>query len=162
MLPAVGKALDVASGRGANALMLAEQGLETHAWDFSPVAIEELQRRARERDLAIQPQVRDVVAKPPEVGTFDVILVSFFLERSLVPHLIQALRPGGMIFYQTFVREMYLDRGPRRDAWRLKSNELLQLFQGMRIHYFREEGGKGRQLSDVADLAMIVVSRPEG
>jgi len=33
LLPARGCALDLACGAGANALLLARHGLETHAWD---------------------------------------------------------------------------------------------------------------------------------
>lgn len=159
LLPSRGKALDLACGRGANALLLAKAGLETHAWDFSAVAIAQLDERARESGLKIHTQVRDVVGAPPEANSFDVILVSFFLERQLIPALIQALRPNGRIFYQTFVREVRLDRGPSTDEWRLKGNELLKLFRSLRLHYYREDGELSTEASDIADLALIVASK---
>jgi len=43
LLPASGKMLDLACGRGVNALWLAARGLEVHAWDFSETAIDRLQ-----------------------------------------------------------------------------------------------------------------------
>ncbi len=159
LLPSRGKALDLACGRGANALLLAQAGLETHAWDFSAVAIAQLDERARESGLKIHTQVRDVVDAPPEANSFDVILVSFFLERQLIPALLQALRPNGRIFYQTFVREVRLDRGPSTDEWRLKGNELLKLFRSLRLHYYREDGELSTEASDIADLALIVASK---
>ncbi|WP_457673608.1 class I SAM-dependent methyltransferase [Thiolapillus sp.] len=159
LLPEKGRALDLACGRGASALLLAEQGLETHAWDFSPVALERLQQAAHARGLVIHTRQRDVVAQPPEPESFDVILVSFFLERSLAPHLAAALRPGGRLFYQTFVREVYLDRGPSTPAWRLERNELLRLFSRLDVHYYREDGNATRVRSDISDLALLVASR---
>ncbi|HMX52931.1 MAG TPA: methyltransferase domain-containing protein, partial [Plasticicumulans sp.] len=39
LLPARGRALDLACGTGANARVLAAVGLDTEAWDVSPVAI---------------------------------------------------------------------------------------------------------------------------
>ena len=40
LLPSDGKALELASGLGGNALFLAQQGLNTTAWDISSLAVE--------------------------------------------------------------------------------------------------------------------------
>ncbi len=159
LLPGAGKALDLACGRGASAMFMAQTGLETHAWDFSPVAIERLDKKARENGLKIKTQVRDVVKYPPDPNSFDLILVSYFLERRIIPQLIRSLRPGGMLFYQTFVREVYLDRGPSTDDWRLERNELLRLFQDLQVHYYREDGQVLSEPTELSDLAMIVASK---
>ena len=161
LLPPSGKALELACGRGANARLLARAGLETHAWDFSPVAIERLEAKAQADGVKIATQTRDVLAEPPEADSFDVILVSFFLERRIIPRMIRALRPGGRIFYQTFIREVRLDRGPAGDDWRLDNNELLYLFRELRVHYYGEEGLAASRPTDVSDLAMIVASRED-
>jgi len=160
LLPARGRALDLACGRGANALWLAERGWEVHAWDFSPVAVERLEAEAKRRGLAVEGQVRDVVARPPEREVFDLVFVGHFLERSLAPALVEALRPGGLLFYQTFVREVNRGRGPGGDHWRLAPNELLRLFAGLRVHYYREDAPFGGDADELADLALLVASRP--
>ncbi|HDK37430.1 MAG TPA: class I SAM-dependent methyltransferase [Thiolapillus brandeum] len=159
LLPTSGKVLDLACGRGANAMLLARSGLETHAWDFSSIAIDRLREQAVAHGLNIATEVRDVIKNPPEAESFDLILVSFFLERQLIPYLQQALRPGGLIYYQTFVRSVCLDRGPSTDEWRLGDNELLRLFAGLHVHYYREDGLALRDNADVADLAMMVASK---
>ena len=159
LLPTGGRALDLACGRGANALWLAERGLEVHAWDLSPVAIERLQDEAAARGLEVSGEVRDVVAQPPRPEAFDLVLVSHFLERSLAPQLVAALRPGGLLCYQTFVREVNLGRGPGTDDWRLAPNELLRLFPGLRLHYYREDAPLGGEEDPVADLALMVASK---
>jgi len=159
LLPARGRALDLACGRGGNALLLAAAGLETHAWDLSPVAIEALCAEAAAQGLAVRARVRDVVAEPPPAEAFEVIVVSHFLERALAPALIEALRPGGLLFYQTFTRERVGDAGPRNPDYRLAPNELLELFRPLRLRVYREEGRLGDSGRGWRDRAMLVGER---
>src|SRR5947208_16083626 len=48
-----GRALDIATGKGRNAIFLAERGFDVEAIDISPVALDEARRRATERKLDI-------------------------------------------------------------------------------------------------------------
>ena len=47
LLHSLGLALDIACGKGANALFLASLGMHVHAWDISTVAIENLTEQAK-------------------------------------------------------------------------------------------------------------------
>jgi 2-polyprenyl-3-methyl-5-hydroxy-6-metoxy-1,4-benzoquinol methylase len=105
LLPDNGRALDLACGSGGNSILLAQQGLQVDAWDIADVPIAALQDVALKRQLSIQAGVRDVEAKPPEPETFNVIVVSYFLDRDIIPSLIQALKHGGLIYYQTFPQQ---------------------------------------------------------
>jgi tellurite methyltransferase len=160
LLPAVGKALDLACGLGANALLLAEQGLETTAWDLSPVAIERLQERAKACGLHVETDIRDVQLHPPVPDAFDVVVVSHFLDRNLMPAIAAALRPGGVLFYQTFSREAVTDCGPSNLAFRLETNELLRLGAKLIIRFYREEGRLGDITRGTRDVAMLIAQRP--
>lgn len=160
LLPRRGLALDLACGLGANALWLAERGLDVVARDLSPVAIERLEREAAARGLRIEARVRDVCALPPEPGAFDVILVSHFLERDLAPALMDALRPGGLIFYQTFSREAVTNCGPSNPAFRLAGNELLDLFRPLLVRFYREEGRAGDPGRGTRDIAQLIAQKP--
>ncbi len=159
LLPGDGRALDLACGRGGNALLLAEHGLEVEAWDIADVPIAALQAMTSERQLPVRAQVRDVEANPPEPRTFDVIVVSYFLNREIVPALMQALRPGGLIYYQTFTRQRVSDRGPQREEFRLDDQELLQLFSGLEVLFYREEGRVGDLQQGFRDEAMFIGRR---
>lgn len=159
LLPPHGRALDLACGFGAAALLLAERGLEVAAWDLSPVAIERLQRDSADRGLRIVAEIRDVCREPPNPETFDVILVSHFLERGLAPALMEALRPGGLLFYQTFSREAVSDCGPSNPAFRLATNELLQLFSSLVVRFYREEGRTGDRGAGTRNIAQLVAQR---
>lgn len=159
LLPRAGRALDLACGLGANALLLAAQGLETHAWDISPVAITRLMQEARTRGLTIAGQPRDVATAPPPPANFDVIVSCHFLERPLVPHLIAGLRPGGLLYYQTFTLARVDDTGPSNPEWRLDDNELLRMFAPLRVLVYREEGLVGDLSRGFRNRAMLVAQR---
>ncbi len=159
LLPGHGRALEIACGRGANALFLAGLGLDTSAWDISPVVISAMHSEAEHQGLAIEGEVRDVMQEPPPNSTFDVIIVSHFLERGLIGLIKKALRPGGLLFYQTFTQTRVSDRGPTNQDFRLADNELLKLCDGMRVLVYREEGIVGNISQGFRDLALIVAQK---
>jgi tellurite methyltransferase len=159
LLPARGRALDLACGLGGNAAFLARRGLDTVAWDLSPVAIAKLGDLAKTQGLSVCAEVRDVQSLPPEPDSFDVIVVSYFLERELAPALVRALRPEGVLFYQTWTREAVDDRGPGNPAFRLGPNELLTLFRDLRVIVYREEGVIGDTTQGLRNEAWLVATR---
>ena len=156
LLPEQGQALDVASGRGGNALLLAGHGLGTWAWDYSAVAVEKLRKYAEQDQLDIRAEVRNVVTTPPDPRTFDVIVVSHFLDRSICNNLADALRPGGLLFYQTFTIDRVTDCGPDNPEYRLSPNELLRLFTDLRVVFYREEGRLGNPGQGFRDRAQFI------
>ncbi len=160
LLPVRGRALDLACGLGGSALLLARAGLMVNAWDLSSVAIERLRGYAAEQGLQnLLADVRDVEQNPPAVASFDVITVSYFLQRQLAPALIAALKPGGLLFYQTFTRIAVADRGPINPEYRLADNELLRLFGSLAIRFYREENHLGDITQGYRDVAMLVGER---
>ncbi|MCG8015507.1 MAG: methyltransferase domain-containing protein [Candidatus Thiodiazotropha sp. 'RUGA'] len=160
LLPERGIALDLACGLGGNALFLAQRGFTVEAWDLSSVAIQRLAQGAGQLKLNnLHARVRDVESQPPQTEQFDVIVVSYFLERSLIPVLIQALKPGGLIFYQTFTRQAVSTEGPQNPAFRLADQELLQLFSQLQVRVYREEGRLGDLSLGSRDVAMLVAQK---
>ncbi|MHB1203068.1 MAG: class I SAM-dependent methyltransferase [Acidithiobacillus sp.] len=135
-LPASGRALDLACGRGGNALFLARHGLQTAAWDYAESAIAGLARAAT--GLPLQAECRDVIAQPPAPESFDVIVVAHFLHRPLFPALAAALRPGGLLFYETWCGP-YAGRGPQNPAFRLAPGELAAAFPALSLLQMQED-----------------------
>jgi tellurite methyltransferase len=159
LLPAQGKALDLASGPGANALFLAQHNLQSHAWDISSIAIEKLKEISSSLNLDINTQVRDVVSSPPEENSFDVIVVSHFLDRQIMPEIISALRENGLLFYQTFTMARVQDTGPSSEKYRLGKNELLDLCKDLDTIVYREEGTIGDTKSGFRNEALFIGQR---
>ncbi|WP_372777085.1 class I SAM-dependent methyltransferase [Litorivivens sp.] len=146
LLPEQGRALDLACGLGANALLLAEYGLEVQAWDLADSALEKLGAAASQLNLAtaLSTLQRDAETEPPEPSSFDVIVVSRFLHRPSLPALAQALRPGGLLFYQTFNRDKPAG-GPGNPDFLLEPGELLAVFSSLQLRFYQEYGRTGDQ-----------------
>ncbi len=159
LLPKSGNALEIACGLGANALVLADSGLQTDAWDISPVAIEQLQAIAIEKGLPLKGEARDVMLRPPAPESYDVIVVSHFLERDLATHIIAALRADGLLLYQTFTRIQVSNSGPKNEAFRLAENELLEMYSSLKILVYREEGHVGDVTKGFRDEALLVAQK---
>lgn len=156
LLPGGGDALEIACGLAGNAVLLAERGFVTRAWDISAVAIDRLSAYARERGLPLTGEARDATACPPPPAAYDIVVIAHFLDRGLIPHLIRTLRRDGVLFYQTFTRTRVTDAGPGSEEYRLADNELLRLFSPLRILVYREEGRVGDLGRGLRDEAMIV------
>ncbi len=159
LLPATGKAFDLACGKGGNAMLLAEQGLETHAWDISKTAIDNLQKISLTRNISLELETRDLSLSPPVPKSFDIIVVTRFLDRGLIPFLLDALRDGGLIYYQTFIREKTATTGPRNPDYRLAKNELLNLFRSLKLVFYREEGRLGNLELGFRNEAMLIAQK---
>jgi SAM-dependent methyltransferase len=97
---------------------------------------------------------------PPAPDGFDVVVVSHFLDRKLMPAIAAALRPGGVLFYQTFTREAVTECGPSNPAFRLETNELLRLVDELVVRFYREEGRLGDIDRGTRDVAMLIAQRP--
>ena len=157
LLPVRGRALDLACGLGGNALLMAKTGLEVAAWDLSPVAIERLQELAEIHRLPnLRPETRVLGVEPLPLDAFEVISVSYFLDRGLIPSIIAALKRGGLLFYQTFTRIAVTEQGPSNPGYRLADNELLELCKPLRIRFYREENLLGDLSRGSRDVAMLV------
>ena len=160
-----GRVLDVATGRGRHALYLASKGFSVHGIDRDADALHELQEQAQEADLpAITTECIDLEAnpqRPPDLGTavYDVIIVFFYLYRPLFPQLVNALKSGGVLMYETFLLDNHIHRQhPRRKEFCLETNELLTLLQGLRILHYDE--GDHESSSARAFTARILAQKP--
>jgi len=109
--------------------------------------------------LNIHTEIRDVIARPPDENSFDVIVVSHFLERTLMSRITNALLTNGLLFYQTFTRERVDDIGPNNDAYRLIENELLELCSNLHIVVYHEEGRIGNAAVGFRNEAMLIAQR---
>ena len=143
LLPQKGIALDLASGLGANAWILAKQGLTTQAWDISAVAMHKLQQQADAHALPIKTFTKEITPDSFAANCFDVIVVSRFLDRSICDAIMESLKSDGLLFYQTYTQQKISKLGPKNPRFLLAENELLQLFSSLKLVYYRENAGLG-------------------
>ncbi len=129
---ALGPVVDLACGRGRNALAVARWGTPVVGVDLDPELLEQLASAARDAQLPIRCVRADLEAEPGfplKPGSCGTILVFRFLSRSLAPSIAEALAPGGMLLTETFTQEQRkLGYGPTRDAFLLSADELPTLF----------------------------------
>lgn len=90
----------------------------------------------------------------------DLIVVAHFLERGLASAIAAAMRPGGLLCYQTFSREAVSDRVPSNPAYRLGPNELPELFPDPILRAYRDESRLGDTHRGLGDLVLMVAQRP--
>jgi tellurite methyltransferase len=156
LLPTTGMALDLACGLGANAIFLAEQGLAVTAWDISIAAIDKLTAYTVQQGLNINACQEKITANSFVGYGFDIIVVSRFLDRTLSDAIIGALKPDGLLFYQTFTREKVSQKPPNNPDYLLTENELLEMFAPLRVIFYRENALIGNQLRGLRNEAQLI------
>jgi SAM-dependent methyltransferase len=161
-----GKILDVASGYGRNALYMAAQGCSVVGIDRDAQVLNSLEVIAKQRQfLNLTVQQMDLEVEPahaPDLGKneYDGILVFFYLFRPLLPSILRALKPGGILLYETFLIDNHtLHHHPRRREFCLGHNELLSLTQGLRVLHYDEGEHEGPDRRDSAFTARLVAMK---
>ncbi|GIW20303.1 MAG: SAM-dependent methyltransferase [Chloroflexota bacterium] len=96
------RVLDVGTGTGVVALLVAELGHEVTGLDASPAMLERARAKAQERGLVVDWRLGDAEALPVDLGGFDVVVARQLLWT--LPHPARALaawrdaaRPGGLV-----------------------------------------------------------------
>jgi len=161
LLPTVGDALDVACGSGRHALWLAERGLQTTALDRDADRIAALNADASRLHLPLHAEVADFESGSFQFtpDTYDVIVVVHYLHRPLFPSLVAALRPGGLLVYETFTRAQAARGHPRNPAFLLERGELLMRVQPLEVLTSREGDYEGRMVASVIARRRAIDSR---
>jgi tellurite methyltransferase len=152
----VGRALDLAGGVGRHAIYLAERGWLVTLMDISEVALRQARRLAEQRDVHLFAEPVDLTEAQLPEDAFDLIVVFFYLERSLFPQIAAALRPGGMLIYKTYTEEQQaLGGGPTHPMHLLQSEELKSAFGDLEVLHYSET------IADKA-VAELVARRTDG
>lgn len=156
LLPSTGTALDLACGLGSNAIFLAKHGLAVTALDISSVAINKLAHYSSEHKLTINACQQQITPDSLKADSFDVIVVSRFLDRTLMNAIIGALKPNGLLFYQTFTREKVIHTPPHNPEYRLANNELLALFAPLTVVFYQENALIGQHQRGLRNEAQFI------
>jgi SAM-dependent methyltransferase len=150
-----GKALDIATGEGRNAVFLAEHGFDVDAVDISEVGLKKTKKLAKEMGVKIHTFHADLNTYQIKPEQYDLIINFYFLKRNLIPKIKKGLKKGGKVIFETYILEHrnLATSGPKQAKYFLKPNELLCLFNGFRILLYREgifnEGGRRKAIASL-------------
>jgi tellurite methyltransferase len=147
LLPKGGKALDIAMGTGRNALYLASLGFQVTGVDLSAVAVEKCRQKAERLGLSIEALVADLEHYPLPTGECDLIVNFYYLQRSLAPQIVAALRSSGVLVFETFtIDQLQFGWGPKSPENLLRPGELREMFAGVETLLYHEgviQGDRG-------------------
>ena len=139
LLPPRGRALDVAMGTGRNTLYLASLGYEVTGIDVSGVAVARCGEEAVRLGLRIEAIQADLESYGMASDAYEIVIDFYYLQRELAPHLTAALRPGGVLVFETFTTEQrQFGWGPQQEEFLLQPGELRSLFPGLEVLAYRE------------------------
>lgn len=150
-----GKALDIATGEGRNAVFLAQHGFDVDAIDISEMGLKKARRLARVKGVRIRTFLADLDNFQIGKERYDLIANFYFLKRNLIPKVKRGLKKGGRVIFETYTIEHRAlgAEGPKDPKYFLKPNELLKLFKGFLILFYREgifkEGGKRKAIASL-------------
>lgn len=128
LVPAGGTVLDLACGGGRHLRLFLERGHPVVAVDRDLSGL---------ADLAGRPDLETIAAdlengRPWPLGDrrFAGIVVTNYLHRPLLPAIVRAVAPGGLLIYETFAAGNERFGHPRNPDFLLRSGELLDAVSG--------------------------------
>jgi SAM-dependent methyltransferase len=125
-----GPVLDLACGEGRHSRYFRDLGFEVVAVDRDPGAIE----NAR----VVKANLEDGSPWPLEGEQFGGIVVTNYLHRPLFQRLADALAPGGVLVYETFMLGNERFGKPSNPDFLLRPGELKEAFAGLEVLGFEE------------------------
>jgi tellurite methyltransferase len=134
-----GRALDLAMGRGRHASAIAEAGFRVFGVDQNLDALRRAAATAAARGRRIRAWCADLTRGSLPVSTFDVIVVTRYLQRDLFPSLVEALVPSGVLVYETFtIGQLAHGTGPTSPDHLLEPGELKRALQALEAMFYEE------------------------
>ena len=132
-------ALDVAMGRGRHTWALARAGFKTFGVDRDIESLRVARIQARHQNLNVRLWATDLEDGVLPTSHFDVLVCTRYLQRHLFPVLRGAVKPGGVVLYETFtVLQLQYETGPRSRDHLLEPLELRRAFDGWAILDYEE------------------------
>ena len=125
LVPPGATVLDLAAGSGRNALFFAARGHHVTAVDIDLSRLPPAENVER-----LEADLENGNPWPLAGRRFGAATVTKYLHRPLMPDLLQAVEPGGVLLYETFMEGNERLGKPSSPAFLLKDGELLDLVRG--------------------------------
>jgi SAM-dependent methyltransferase len=125
LVPADATVLDVAAGKGRHTRFFAGRGHRVTAVDRDVSSL-----AASDTVEVIAADLEDGSPWPLAGRKFGAVVVTNYLHRALFPMLFDALQPGGILLYETFMAGNERFGKPSRPEFLLNDGELLERVRG--------------------------------
>ena len=151
LIPRGRSVLDLASGRGRHTLHLAALGWRVHAVDRDPEALAALLEASCGFSGEVTTERLDLETGRPSLGgqRYGAVLVFNYLHRPLMPTIVDAVEPGGVLIYETFTVGQARRGRPTNPSFLLRDGELPTLVGPLAILRAREGDFEGRLVSSI-------------
>ncbi|MBL8064190.1 MAG: methyltransferase domain-containing protein [Anaerolineales bacterium] len=138
LLPRNGLVLDAACGTTPTGLHLARQGWQVIALDVSNAALRIAQSEVKKEALPVSFALMDLENPWLPSNRFDVILNFYYLSRPLLSTYRTSIKRGGLLFFETFVRDASVSEVNGNPHHFLEPQELKASFADWSIIHYEE------------------------
>lgn len=128
-----GLALDLACGKGRHSKFLAHNEFRVDALDISEIALDAIAHNDN-----IHLQSVDLDTHLLEHDRYDLVVCTYYLNRKIFPSIMQSMRSGAILIYETFVTHPDNTKAPSNAEFLLQENELKEAFGKLEIIYYDE------------------------
>jgi len=158
--PLAGPVLDLACGNCRNGIEVARLEQAVHCCDISEEALSQARAMAERYGVSVEILRMDLEHGEPAIlsqDTYGAVLVFRYLHRPLFPLIRKALKPGGVLIYETFTTDQARFGKPRNPDFLLKKGELRDAFRDWEVlHDF-----EGLKHNPDRAVAQLVCRKPE-
>jgi SAM-dependent methyltransferase len=160
--------LDLACGHGRNGLYLVENDINVCFADVNGESLEQVEQSLHLTSIDKQKlaecweiDFEQANTDPLFNKSFTAVMVFRYLHRPLFDQIKAAIKPGGMIIYETFTQQQAQFGRPKNPDFLLKPSELADLFEDWQILHSFEGVKNASQNGDVKQaIAQIVAVKP--
>lgn len=129
-----GPLLDLAGGSGRNALFLASRGHPVLMIDANADALAQAAAAAQEAGVEVETRQHDLErGLPGNLGGYAGVVISYYVQRPLLPSLERLLVSGGLLLLEGYGRREAVRRGRPDSPYYWEEGELLLPPPGLRL-----------------------------
>jgi len=151
----VGKALDVACGAGRNSLFLAHAGFDVDAIDISREGLKRARQNAEAQGFDINWIEHDFDQPYTFDDDYDLIVVMWYVNLSLITRLCDCLAPGGFLLCEEHLVTDEEVIGPRNSNFRVAPGALREAVSRLEVMHYRESIVSNTEGDSVASASVV-------
>jgi len=148
------KALEIACGAGRNSIYLAKVGFNVEALDISQIALNTLKKQGYTNIIT---KCIDLENYHPNLDSYNLIIMTNYLDRDIIPHLANALTKDGILFIETYMDDKENEKRNSNPDFLLKPDELKTFFdENYEILEYDESFNESYELYRMKKQSIIV------